>query len=156
VVRRAILAILLLVPLVALGCGKSTAEKRKEFFTEARGICGHFSRLQNDVRFPEGNPLSAKMTHVSRAQWGLALNQIVNYGRQEVRGLRKLKPPKDIRDKFEQLLDTKDAAFTDLAEGADAAKRNRISEIKVPVTAGRAKLAQATKLAKDVDLPVCG
>ena len=155
-VRRAILAVLLVLPLVAVGCGKSSAEKRKEFFTEARGICGHFSRLQNDVRFPEGNPLSAQMTHVSRAQWGLALNQIVNYGRQEVRGLRKLKAPKDIGDKFEQLLDMKDSAFNDLAKAADAAKRNRISEIRAPTVAGRAKLTQAGKLANDVDLKVCG
>jgi hypothetical protein len=155
VVRRALLVVLLALPFAAAGCGKSDAEKRTEFFTAARGICGHFARLQNDVRFPEGNPLAAKMTHVSRAQWGLALNQIVNYGRQEVRGLRKLKAPKDLRERFEQMLDVKDAAFDDLAKGADAAKRNRIAEIEAPVVAGRAKLAQATKLAKAVDLSAC-
>jgi hypothetical protein len=153
--RRALLVLLLVVPLAAVGCGKSAKEHRQDFLAKGIGICSHFSTLQNEVRFPMGNPLAAKTSHVQRAQWGLALTQIVNFGRQEVRGLRKLKAPKDLRDRFEQMLDTKEAAFDDLAKSADAAKRNHTAEIKAPADAGRAKLSQAGMLAKAVGLPKC-
>jgi hypothetical protein len=156
VVRRALLPVLLLFALAAAGCGKSAEEQRRDFLSNAGSVCSHFAMLQNQIAFPTGNPTDSGLSHTTRAQWGLALNQIVNYGRQETRRLRKLEPPEDLRDRFERLLDAKEAAFDDLAKGADAAKRNRVSQIAAPVNAGRAKLAQVEKLAKAVGLPACG
>jgi hypothetical protein len=154
--RWSMSALVVVVALAAAGCGgESAAKRKKDFLAEATSICNHFSELQNQIQFPSGNPLAARTSHTTRAQWGLALNQIVNYGRQEVRGLRKLKAPKDLRERFQELLDTKDQAYNDLAKAADAAKRNRTAEIKPPVTAGRKKLAQGTKLARAISLPSC-
>jgi hypothetical protein len=154
--RWSLAALVLVVALTATGCGgESAAKQKQDFLAKATSICSHFSELQNQVQFPSGNPLSARASHTSRAQWGLALNQIVNDGREEVRGLRKLKPPKDLRDRFQELLDTKEQAFDDLAKAADAAKRNHVAEIKPPVTAGRKKLAHGTQLARAISLPSC-
>jgi hypothetical protein len=151
---RSLVAMLLLVPLAAAACGENSKQQRQKFLAEANGICGHFGTLQNQVRFPSANPLGVRTSHADRARWGLALNQIVNYGRQEVRRLRKLKP-EDLRERFEKMVGTKEAAFDDLATGADAAKRNHRSAIKAPVDAGRAKLARASSLAKALGLPKC-
>ena len=154
--RWSLSALVFVVALAATGCGgESPAKRKKDFLAKATSICSHFSALQNQVQFPSGNPLAARTSHASRAQWGLALNQIVNYGREEVRGLRKLKAPKDLRERFQELLDTREQAFDDLAKAADAAKRNRTAEIKPPVTAGRKKLGRASKLAKAISLPSC-
>jgi len=154
--RWSLLALVLVVALAATACGgESAAKRKKDFLAEATSICSHFSELQNQVQFPSGNPLAARTSHTTRAQWGLALNQIVNYGRQEVRRLGKLKAPKDLRERFQELLDTKGQAFDDLAKGADAAKRNHTDEIKAPVTAGRKRLARARTLAKAISLPSC-
>ena len=154
--RWPVAALVLVVALAATGCGgESAAKRKKDFLAKATSICSHFSELQNQVQFPSGNPLAARTSHTSRAQWGLALNQIVNYGREEVRGLRKLKAPKDLQERFQELLDTKEQAFDDLAKAADAAKRNHTAEIKPPVTAGRKKLGRTSKLARAISLPSC-
>jgi outer membrane murein-binding lipoprotein Lpp len=142
--------------LVAAGCGgESSAKKKEEFLTKANSICRHFEGLQNDVQVPSVNPLAAKTSHAARAQWGLGINQLAYLGTQEVNELSKLKPPKELADDFQQLLATKSGAFRDLMEGADAAKRNHISEIKAPINAGRAALAQATKQARALGLKDC-
>ncbi len=150
-----LLAALLVVGLVASGCGKSAAQKRKDFLGEANSTCKHFESLQNQVQFPISDPTAKNVTHVQRAQWGLAMNQIVNYGRQELRALGKLHAPKDLQDGYRQMMDKKSTAYDDLAQGADAAKRNRVSQIQPPIDAGRAALASAAELAKQLDLPDC-
>jgi hypothetical protein len=142
--------------LVAAGCGgESSAKKKAEFLAVANSICKHFEGLQNQVQVPSVNPLAAKTSHVARAQWGLAIKQLAYLGTQEVKGLGKLKPPKELEERFQQLLTTKGGAFADLMQGADAAKRNHVSEIKAPIDAGRAALAQATKQARALGLKEC-
>jgi hypothetical protein len=153
--RVYLLALALVLAFAATACGKSSKQKRQEFITHANAICIHFSTLQNEVRFPESNPLARGTTHRERAMWGLALNQVINYGRQQIRGLRRLKPPKDLHDRFEEMLALKTAAFDYLAKGADAAKRNHRTKIKPPVDAGRKKLAQVSTLARKIGLPKC-
>ena len=144
------------IAIAAAGCGGPSAEqKRTAFLTEANNICNNFEKLQNAVTFPTGNPLDPSLSNVTRAQWGLALNQIVNYGVQEVRGLRRLKPPKDLEHDFQLLGVVKSSAFALLAEAADAAKRNHPDQINAPSVAAKAKLAQAETLAKKLKLPKC-
>lgn len=150
------LAIVLAVLVAVAGCGQSAKERRQEFLVKARTVCSHFATLQNEVQFPSVNPLAASTTHAARAQWGLALDQIINYGRQQVRGLQKLKPPKDLKPRFGELIDTKTAAYDELAKGADAAKRNHRAEIEQPVSSARKKLAQASSVAKALGLASCG
>jgi len=141
---------------VAAGCGgKSEAEKKQEFLAKANGICKHFEDLQNQVRVPSVNPLAAKTSFTSRAQWGLAIKQLAYLGTQEVKALGKLKPPKELEDRYRRLVTTKGGAFTDLLQGADAAKRNHISEIKPPIEASRTQLALATKQARALGLKQC-
>jgi hypothetical protein len=142
--------------LVAAGCGgESSAKKKEEFLAKANAICKHFEGLQNQVQVPSVNPLAAKTTHTGRAQWGLGIKQLAYLGTQEVNALGKLKPPKELADGFQQLLATKSGAFADLMQGADAAKRNHVSEIKAPINAGRTALAQATKQARALGLKEC-
>jgi hypothetical protein len=140
---------------VAAGCGKSAAEQKKDFIAKATSICNNFESQQNQVQVPSVNPLAAKTTHTMRAQWGLSIKQLAYLGSQEVKALRKLQPPKDLKEGFDRLLTTKSAAFADLFQGAEAAKRNRVSEIKEPIKAGRATLANASKQAKAIGLPAC-
>ena len=94
-------------------------------------------------------------SHSLRAQWGLSIKQLAYLGTQEVKTLGKLKPPKDLEEGFRTFIDTKTGAFADLLQGADAAKRNRTSEIKAPIDAGRAALAKASKQAKALGLAQC-
>jgi len=140
---------------LAAGCGKSAADKKKDFLAEATSICSNFESQQNQVQVPSVNPLAAKTSHAARAQWGLAIKQLAYLGTQEVKALGKLKPPKDIEERFRRLLTTKSGGFADLLDGADAAKRNHISEIKAPIDAGRAALADASKQAIALGLPAC-
>jgi hypothetical protein len=72
-----------------------------------------------------------------------------------VKALGKLKPPKELEEEYRGLLTTKGGAFADLLQGADAAKRNHVSQIKAPIEAGRAALAQATKQARALGLKQC-
>jgi hypothetical protein len=142
--------------LVAAGCGgESSAKKKEEFLTKANSICKHFEDLQNQVQVPSVNPLAPKTSHAARAQWGLGIKRLAYLGTQEVNALGKLKPPKELADRFQQLLTTKSGAFADLLEGADAAKRNHVSAIKAPINAGRVALAQATKQARALGLKQC-
>jgi hypothetical protein len=142
--------------LVAAGCGgESSAKKKEEFRQKANAICNHFEDLQNQVQVPSVNPLAVKTSHAARAEWGLAIKQLAYLGTQEVKALGKLKPPKELEDAYQRLLTTRGGAFTDLLEGADAAKRNHVSEIKAPFNAGRAALAQATKQARALGLKAC-
>jgi hypothetical protein len=148
-------AIAVVFSLLAAGCGKSSAEKKRDFLAEANRICSHFEALQNQVTVPSVNPLAANVTHTQRAEWALGIKNLAFLGTQEVKALGKLKPPKDIADEFQALVTTKGAAFADLLQGADAAKRNHVSEIKQPIEAGRATLRQATKQAHALGLKEC-
>jgi hypothetical protein len=141
--------------LTAAGCGESSAKKKEEFLAKANAICKHFEGLQNQVQVPSVNPLAAKTSHVARAQWGLGIKNLAYLGTQEVKELGKLKPPKELKDEFERLLTTKQGAFTQLLEGADAAKRNHITEIRGPINAGRAALAEASGQARRLGLNEC-
>jgi hypothetical protein len=147
--------IVLALALVVAGCGESAAKKKQAFLTEANSTCKHFEDLQNQVRVPTVNPLAAKTDHVARAQWGLGIKQLAYLGTQEIVNLGKLKAPKDLAPAFQEFLTTKGGAFADLLQGADAAKRNHVSEIKAPIDAGRAALAKASKQAKALGLPKC-
>jgi hypothetical protein len=141
---------------LAAGCGgKSEAEKKQEFLAKANAICGHFESLQNDVQVPSVNPLAAKTSHAARAQWGLGIKQLAYLGTQEVRSLGKLNPPKELEQPFQRLLTTRGGAFANLLEGADAAKRNHVSEIKAPIDAGRKALTDAARQARALGLKEC-
>jgi len=142
--------------LLAVGCGgKSTAEKRKDFLAEANRICKHFDDLQNQVFVPSVNPLAAKVTHAQRAEWGVGIKQLAYLGTQEVKALGKLDPPKELAPGFRALLTTKGGAFAAMLQGADAAKRNHVSEISAPIVASRAALAKAAKQARALGLKQC-
>jgi hypothetical protein len=148
-------AIAVVFSLVAAGCGKSSAEKKREFLAKANRICKNFEDQQNQVIVPSVNPLAANVTHRQRAQWGVGIKNLAVLGTQEVKALGTLKPPKDIADEFQALLTTKGGAFASLLQGADAAKRNHVSEISAPIKASRDALAQATKQARGLGLKEC-
>jgi hypothetical protein len=152
--RRLVLA--LLVVLVVTGCGSDSTAERKRFLAQANGICDHFSALQNQVQFPSVNPVAAATTHAARAEWAVALKQVAYLGAQEVVALRKLEAPESLRGRFRVMLAAKNAAYTTLLAGADAAKRNHVAEIAPTVRAGRAKLAHSDRLARALALPRCG
>ena len=154
--RWSLFAAALALALLAAGCGgKSAAEKKKDFLAEANRICKHFNDLQNQVVVPSVNPLAANVTHTQREQWGVGIKQLGYLGTQEVKTLGKLKPPKDLEDDFQALVTTKGGAFADLLQGAEAAKRNHVSEIREPINAGRAALAKASKQARALGLKQC-
>jgi hypothetical protein len=141
---------------LAAACGgKSAAKQKEDFLKEANAICKHFEALQNQVQVPSVNPLAPKTSHAARAQWGLGIKQLAYLGTQEAKALGKLDPPKELEDDFRRLVTTKSGAFADLLEGADAAKRNRVSEIRAPINAGRAGLTQATRQARALGLNDC-
>ena len=140
---------------LAAGCGKSAADEKKDFLAKATAICNSFESQQNQVQVPSVNPLAAKTSHAARAQWGLGIKQLAYLGTQEVKALGKLKPPKELEERFRRLLTTKGGGFADLLDGADAAKRNHVSEIKAPINAGRAALADASKQAIALGLAAC-
>src|SRR6266536_4840663 len=103
--RGALVAVLVAVVLVAAGCGKSRLS-REDFVAKANTNCKAYEEKQNAIVFPTVNPVAEKTTHTQRAQWGLALKQIIDIGDQEIDELRKLRPPKDLQDRYDHLLDT--------------------------------------------------
>jgi hypothetical protein len=153
--RMSLLGLLLVIVVAAAGCGANPKKQRQEFLAKANAICGHFEDKQNQVLFPSVNPLAADISHADRAEWGLSLNQVVDLGLEEVKSLRKLKPPGDLRGRFQEMVDTKEAAFNDLAKSANAAKRNRRTLIKAPTQAARAKLTRVSVLAKQIGMRHC-
>ena len=149
-------AVLVVVALLAAGCGgKSAAEKKADFLKEGNSICAHFESLQNDVQVPSVNPLAKNTSHVARARWGLGIKQLAFYGTQEIKALGKLNAPKELEPPFQEFLTTKGGAFVLMLKGADAAKRNHVSEIKAPITAARAGLAKASRQATSLGLKEC-
>jgi hypothetical protein len=150
-----LVALLCALAAVAAGCGESSAKKKADFLAKANSICTHFEGLQNQVQVPSVNPLAAKTTHVDRAQWGLGIKQLAYLGTQEVQALGKLKAPKELSDGFQEFLTTKGGAFALMLEGADAAKRNRVSEIKAPINTARSGLAKAQTQARALGLEAC-
>jgi hypothetical protein len=150
-----LVALLCALAAVAAGCGESSAKKKADFLAKANSICTHFEGLQNQVQVPSVNPLAAKTTHVDRAQWGLGIKQLAYLGTQEIQALGKLKPPKELSDGFQTFLTTKGGAFTLMLQGADAAKRNRVSQIKAPINTARSGLAKAQQQARALGLTAC-
>jgi hypothetical protein len=148
-------ACLLAFALLAAGCGESAAKKKQDFLAKANAVCRNFEDQQNQVRIPSVNPLATKTSHVARAEWGLAIKQLAYLGTQEVKALGALKPPKDLAVAYQRLVQTKAGAFAALLQGADAAKRNHVSQIRAPIDAGRAALAKATKQARALGLKQC-
>jgi hypothetical protein len=153
--KSALAWLLLSVVFLTSACGGNPAKERKTFLARANSTCTHFQTLQNNVQFPSINPLATSPSHAARARWGVALNQIVNLGRDEIRTLQTLKPPKDLQSGFRAMIDAKTSAFDELGKAADAAKLNHRTEIKPPTMAAQKKLAQAAKLAKGLGLPKC-
>jgi hypothetical protein len=153
--RLAWLVVPVALALLAAGCGKSAADEKKAFLSQANKICAHFEGLQNQVVVPTLNPISSKATHLQRAQWGVSIKQLAYLGTQEVKALGKLKAPKDLADEFQALLTTKGGAFASMTQGAQAAERNHVPEIAPPIKASRNALAQATKQAKALGLKEC-
>jgi hypothetical protein len=144
------------IALVAAGCGgKSAAEQKADFLKEGDSICKHFEGLQNQVQVPSVNPLAAKTSFVARARWGLGIKQLAYLGTQEIKALGKLDAPKEIEPPFQEFLTTKGGAFALMLKGADAAKRNHVSEIKAPINAARAGLAKASRQATALGLREC-
>ncbi len=155
--RRTLSALILLAVLIAGGCsgGASPAKQKRDFLAKANSICRHFDDLQNNVLFPSVDPIAAGVSHAKRAEWGVSLKQVAYLGTQEVEALRKLEPPAELRDRYQRMVATKDAAYASLLRGADAAKRNRPGALKTAAEAGKAQLERATALAKKLGLRRC-
>lgn len=147
--------VVLAVAVGATSCGSGGTVDRQRFLGKANRICSHFSELQNQVQFPSVNPVAAATTHAARAEWAVALKQVAYLGLQEVKALRKLDAPDVLDGRFRKLIAAKDAAYSDLLAGADAAKRNRIPGLRTSVAAGRATLARAAVLAKALGARSC-
>src|SRR5947207_14585535 len=108
--RGALVALLIAVALVAAGCGKGRLS-REDFVQQANADCKLYESRQDAVTFPTVNPIAEKTTHTQRAEWGLALKQIVDLGDQELRALRKLRPPKELENRYEDLLSAWQQAY---------------------------------------------
>jgi hypothetical protein len=150
-------ALVAVVAVIAAGCGggKSAAEQKADFLTRGNSICKHFESLQNDVQVPSVNPVARNTSHTARARWGLGIKQLAYLGTQEVKALGKLDAPEELERPFQEFLTTKGGAFAAMLKGADAAKRNHVSEIRAPIAAARAGLAKASKQARALGLKEC-
>lgn len=154
--KKPMLAAVLVAALATAGCGgESRAKDKQEFLARANALCGSYEDQQNQVRFPQVNPIAATASHADRAKWGLSLKQIVDLGRQEVAALRKLEPPDELKVSFDRLVGEMDASFDLLAQGAEAAKRNRPDELQAKVAKARARLAKATTIANQLGAKAC-
>ena len=157
--RKALVAVSVVmavaVALVAAGCGKSRMS-RADFVAKANADCKLYESRQNAIQFPTVNPIAAKTTHTQRAEWGLALKQVVDIGDAEIKELRKLSPPKELADHYEDLLNAWQEAYDTLRTGSVAAKKNDPETLKKKVPAGRAQLAKVGEQAKALGLTSCG
>lgn len=160
---RSILLGVLLASTVAAGCGgdskpKTPQERQQErrvFLNKANAICEQHRAEQNQVQFPSVNPVAPKSTHAQRAQWGLALKRIVDIARREIKLLRELEPPEELRVRYNRVVTTLEDAFDGLSAAAEAGKRNRPAQIQSNVARARVDLANVTKLATAMGLPGC-
>jgi len=141
--------------LVAAGCGGDGRLDREELVTRANEICTAYDAKQNDVLVPSVDPTNPATPFRQRAMWGAAINQIAQIGHQEVKALRKLRPPEVLEGRFEKLLAAKDEGFDELAKTAQAAKRNNPGRVKTAGRTARAKLATVTKLANELGVDKC-
>jgi hypothetical protein len=153
--RKGLAALLVAVVLVAAGCGKGRLS-RADFIAEANADCKLYESRQNQVQFPTVDPISETATHTQRAEWGLALKQILDIGDAEIKELRKLRPPEELENHYEDLLNSWQQAFDTLRDGAVAAKKNDLATLKTKVPAGRAQLAKIAPQAKALGLSDCG
>jgi hypothetical protein len=147
--------VLLLVVVLAAGCGSGRLSREK-LVERANAICKSYDTQQNSLPFPSTDPIAPKTSFRERAQWGAALNQIVNLGRQEMKALRKLKPPKELEPAWNRLLAAKDSSYDSLSASATAAKRNRPDELKRIGAVSRRKLTKVTSLADAFGVRDCG
>jgi hypothetical protein len=160
---RSILLGVLLASTLAAGCDGSSkpqtpeerAQERRVFLNKANAICQQHRNEQNQVQFPSVNPVAAKTTHAQRAMWGLALKRIVDIGRREIKLLRELEPPEDLRVRYDRVVTTLEDAFDGLSAAAEAGKRNRPAQIQSNVARARVDLANVTKLANAMGLAGC-
>jgi hypothetical protein len=154
--KRALVAVSVAVVLVAAACGGPSRLSRDDFVAKANADCRLYESRQNAVQFPTVDPIAAKATHTQRAEWGLALKQIVDIGDAEVMELRKLNPPKELENHYVDLLNAWQEAYNTLRDGAVAAKKNDPETLKKKVPAGRAQLAKVAEQAKALGLSSCG
>jgi hypothetical protein len=154
----------LLVGTLAAGCGggdsgaKTPQERNQErrvFLNQANAICTQYRFQQNQIQFPSTNPVAPRTTHAQRAQWGLALKRIVDLGRRQVKALRELEPPDQLRVRFDGVVDALETAFDALGEAAEAGKRNKPATIQTAVARGRAALGRVSTLARAMGLAGC-
>ena len=153
--RRALVAVSLAVVLSAAACGGKSRLSRADFLSKATVNCKAYEAKQNAIVFPTVNPVGTKTTHAERAQWGLALKQIVDIGDQELKELRKLRLPKDLQASYTSLLASWQHAYDTLRAGAVAAKRNDVATLKQKVPQGRRELGEVSKRAKPLGLTGC-
>ena len=146
---------LLLVVVLVAGCG-SDRLSREKLVERANGICESYNTQQNSLPFPSTDPTSPATTFRERAQWGAALNQIVNLGRAEMAALHKLKPPEELEPAWNRLLAAKDSSYDSLSASAEAAKRNRPAALKRIGAVSRKKLTKVTSLADAFGVKECG
>jgi hypothetical protein len=160
---RSIVLGVLLASTLAAGCGggskpKTPQERQQErrvFLNKANGLCTQFRSEQNEVQFPSGDPTARTATHAQRAVWGLALKRIVDIGRREIKALRELEPPEELRVRYAKVVTTLEDAFNGLSAAAEAGKRNRPAQIESNVARARADLDAVSKLANAMGLPGC-
>jgi hypothetical protein len=154
----------LLVGTLAAGCGGGDSspaspqernQERRVFLNRANAICTEYRFKQNQVLFPSTNPVARRTTPAQRAQWGLSLKRIVDLGRQQVKALRELEPPEQLRVSYERVVAALEDAFDALSEAAEAGKRNKPATIQTAVARGRMALARVTRLANAAGLTGC-
>lgn len=153
--KRLAPTLLLVMSVVASGCGTNAKADRQHFVARASSVCRHFSDLQNEVQFPSVNPVAAGTTHTERAEWAVALNRVAHLGTQEIEELRKIDPPGTLSARFDAFLVTTESAYAHLLAAADAAKRNHVARLRAAARAGRADLSRAARAAKAIGLRAC-
>ena len=153
--RRALAAVSLAAVLAAAGCGGKGRLGRQEFVSKANSICATYEAQQNAVTFPTVNPVAKKTTHAQRAEWAVALKQIVDLGDAEIRALRKLRPPKELQERYDAVLTEWQRAYDTLREGSVGAKQNDVPTLKKKVPDGRRQLLAVSQKVSVLGLETC-
>jgi len=141
----------------AAGCGGGAGGDRltkADFIAKADAICSTAHDREQAINFPSVDPQSATDDQLN--QLGTALDKAVEVDRTEIDDLRKLNPPEDFADGFDESMNELSEGLDHAEKAADAARDGKKEQIAKELAAVEAKANEANQRATAYGLKVCG
>jgi hypothetical protein len=143
---RCALGIALVSACLATGCGGGGEDRlsQEEFRQQANAICEKYDKEIQDLGSPQ-----------SPAEIPDFVEKGIPLIRQGIAELRALKPPADVEDDYNRMLDETAKAIPAAQKLADAAKKNDAAAVQEAINAGQQADDASDQLATKLELDRC-